>query len=263
MTPPDATPPGATLAELRGALAGRLSEQADGWLTRTEAGVAGDRTALRDAFPAVGRRLGRGPLRPERAHGDARDLHAWTVDDAGRSLLLAAQRPTRGEDLTALYRGGDAAERRGVLRALDVIELDGAGREAGAELVADALRTNDLRLVAAALGPFGLGALDDDALAHAVLKCVFSGVPLTGIAGLHARATPQLARMLAAYAHERVAAGRSVPAEIWPLVDAHPPAAELDALAAELDAPVAARRDAARAALHDRHHARSPAREDA
>jgi len=199
---------------------------------------------------------------PAAATGDARDLHAWTVDDAGRAVLLAVRRPAEAEDLTALYRTGDAAERRGVLRALDVVELDGRARKAGGELVADALRTNDLRLVAAALGPFGLTTLDDDAFAHAVLKCVFSGVPLSGIAGLGGRATPLLARMLTAYAHERVAAGRTVPAEIWPLVDAHPPVAELDALAAELDAPDEARRGAAAAALRDRRQARSPAPED-
>ena len=251
------TPADVTLPELRAALADRLSEQAADWLARTETAAADCATALHAAFPAVGRRLGRGPLFPDTASGDARDLHAWTVDDAGRAVLLAA-RPARAEDLTTLYRAGDAAERRGVLRALDVVELDGPGEDAGAELVADALRTNDLRLVAAALGPFGLAALDDDALAHAVLKCVFSGVPLTGIAGLATRATPRLARMLAAYAHERVAAGRAVPAEIWPLVDAHPPAGELDALTAELHAGVEARRDAARGALRDRRRAHVP-----
>jgi hypothetical protein len=226
--------------QLRAALVHRLDPQAAAWLEAAEGAVARDPAEIRARFPQVGRRLGRDPL-----------VEGWTVDDAGRALLLVALGPDVTGELADLYRYGDAAERRGVLRALDVLDLTGH-EELARGLVADALRTNDLRLVGAALGTWSVAHLGDDAFAHAVLKCVFSGVPLAGIPGLAGRATPGLARMLASFAHERIAAGRTVPAEIWPVIDAHPPAEELAAITEELSSPVADRRQAAAAALAQR-----------
>ena len=78
---------------------------------------------------------------------------------------------------------------------------------AGVPLLHDAIRTNDTRLVAAALGPYA-GHLDDAAWRQAVLKCVFMGVPLAAVDGLDERADAELAAMLAALADERAAAGR-------------------------------------------------------
>jgi hypothetical protein len=76
----------------------------------------------------------------------------------------------------------------------------------------DAIRTNDTRLVAAALGPYA-AHLDPPAWRQAVLKCVFMGVPLSVVDGLDERADAELAGMLASFAEERRAAGRDVPAD--------------------------------------------------
>ena len=222
----------------------RLRSRVDGerveWLRGAVDAVRADRGALVKLFPAVGRQLGRGPVEP----GDHE--YGWTVDDAGRTLLVLA---ADGEGLDELYRYGDAAERRGVLRSLELLDA-----EAGLGLVEDAVRTNDPRLLAAALGPYGMSRLDDEALHQAVLKCVFVGVPLAALPAdqLAARTTPALSRMLAAYVRERVAAGRDVPPDVWPLIEAHPPKDELAAIEAELDHPVPDRRKAAAAALAQR-----------
>ena len=225
------------------------------WLAGAAEQVRRDGSALATLFPAVGRHLGRQPLTSddhecngtgggERGYG-----YGLTVDDAGRVLLILAA--GAGDELGDLYRYGDAAERRGVLRSLDLIPEPGA---TGLALVEDAIRTNDPRLLAAALGPYGLRHLDDEALDQAVLKCVFVGVPLAALPAdpLAERTTPALARMLAAYVRERVAAGRDVPPDVWPLIDAHPPKDELAAIETELDHPVPARRAAAAAALAHR-----------
>jgi hypothetical protein len=218
------------------------------WLEDAIAEAAARPATIRARFPSVGREVGRGPLDPD---DDPDDVHAWTVDDAARTLLLAALGPGAADELDDLYRFGDAAERRGLLRALPYLEIS----ERAIGLVDDAIRSNDTRLIAAALGPYATAYLDPDGYDQAVLKCVFVGVPIAPLDGLDERATPEGARMLAAFVHERVAAGRDVPAEVWRVIDRFPPEAELEAIEAELHGPYADRRQAAERALGAREEA--------
>ncbi len=218
------------------ALSAQLDASQQEWFERAQADVAANPAAIATVFPAVGRSVGRGPL----------DADSFTVDDAARVLLLVALGDAAAGELQALYRHGDPAERRGVLRALPYIPLD---PELGMRLVADAMRTNDVNLIAAAMGPFAAEHMDDDEFAQGVLKCVFVGVSLTGVSGAPERTTPELAAMLTRYVHERVAAGRAVPADVWPLIDRYPPQEELAAVTAELSNPNEDRRRAAEAAL--------------
>jgi hypothetical protein len=173
------------------------------WLEKALQDVAADATALRTVFPGVGRRVGRGPS----------DVPGWTVDDVARVRLLRAA-PGAAAELPDLYRYGDAAEKRAVLRGLSVVDIG----DAGLDLVADALRTNDTRLVTAAMGEYAAAHLDDAAYRHGVLKCVFMGIPLAEVAGLDRRTDEELLRMLRSFAAERTAAGRDVPADLLPLL---------------------------------------------
>ncbi|RBM23295.1 EboA domain-containing protein [Streptomyces sp. PT12] len=143
------------------------------------------------AFTAAGRHVGRG--------------HAT----AARVELLRVARPDAAI-LTRIYQRGDAAERLAVLLALPELPL---GPEA-LPLVEDALRANDARLIAAALGPYAARHLDQHLWRHAVLKCVFIGVPVHQVAGLADRADAELARMARDVAAERAAAGRPVPDDV-------------------------------------------------
>lgn len=220
----------------------RLDAAARDWLDGALTAVRADPGTVRRFFPAVGRKLGRGPLDPA---ADPADVHAWTVDDAGRVELLRA---AGGAHLQRLYAHGDAAERRGVLRALDVLPPTPEGRA----VLLDALRTNDVRLVAAAAGGrYAAAGLTDSELAQALLKCLFVGVPLAGIPAL-ARVPADAARMAADLVRERVAAGRDVPADAWLLLDPHPGVLERAGLPAELDSEDPHRRAAARRFLGSR-----------
>jgi hypothetical protein len=189
-------------------LRGRLSAAAERWLAGALMRVEADPAAIRTLFPAVGRACGRGPL-PEPP--------GWTIDDAVRVLLLSAL-PLTGEPLSAeaadLYWYGGPAEKRAVLRGLALLPIG----DAGLPLVRDALRTNDTRLVAAALGPYAAAHLDPPAWRHGVLKCVFMGIPLSEVDGLDRRVDAELVRMLRSFAEERAAAGRPVPADVLGLV---------------------------------------------
>jgi hypothetical protein len=219
----------------------RVSPEALAWLQDAAAEVAQEPAKIATRFPAVGRKVGRGPLDP---NGDPDDVHAWTIDDIARTVLLQAL-PHPEDEIRELYRFGDAAERRGILRALEYLDVDAL------DLVEDAIRTNDTRLIAAALGPYATEHLSDAAYDHAMLKCVFVGVPITPLHGLD-RVTADGARMLAALVHERVAAGRDVPAEVWTVIDRHPPEDEIAAIVAELKSPYEDRRVAAERALGGR-----------
>jgi hypothetical protein len=124
-------------------------------------------------------------------------------------VLMAALPADRvSDEVSELYRYGDAAEKRAVLKALPLLPIGGDA----VPLLQDAIRTNDTRLVAAALGPYA-AHLDPPAWRQAVLKCVFMGVPLSVVDGLDERADAELAGMLASFAEERRAAGRDVPAD--------------------------------------------------
>ncbi|MFJ9106315.1 EboA domain-containing protein [Streptomyces sp. NPDC102405] len=131
--------------------------------------------------------------------------------DAVRILILHAARADT-DALTRVYTQGTAAERRAVLHALPHLV---SGPEA-LPLVEDALRTNDTRLLAAAVGPYAARHLDTHHWRHAVLKCLFTGVPVAEVADLdrRAHADTELARMLGDYAAERTAAGRPVPEDL-------------------------------------------------
>jgi hypothetical protein len=198
---------------LREVLEPHLTDDGARWLDAATAGVAADAAAIRPLFPAAGRHCGRAPLDPA-----AGGPYGWTVDDAVRALLLT-RLPLSGQALARevadLYRYGDAAEKRGVLRGLHLLGLG----DAALPLVHDALRTNDTRLIAAALGPYAATHLDAHAYRHGVLKCVFTGVPLAGVAGLPRRRDAELARMFSAFARERIAAGRPVPTDVWLVTD--------------------------------------------
>ncbi|MFE7748803.1 EboA domain-containing protein [Streptomyces sp. NPDC057428] len=128
--------------------------------------------------------------------------------DSVRALLLVEARAGLSA-VTRLYEQGTAAERRAVLLTLHRLDLGARALP----LVEDALRTNDTRLVAAAVGPYGAAHLDAHGWRHAVLKCLFTEVPVEALDRLAARARgdAELAEMLGDFAAERIAAGRPVP----------------------------------------------------
>ncbi|MER6135155.1 EboA domain-containing protein [Streptomyces sp. NPDC001815] len=196
-TTPTETPP--ALTALRTRLNSLLDGPARAWLDKAldeaaaHSGSHGPISVWELRIAEAGRRCG-----PEHA-------------EAVRVLLLHAARAD-APTLARVYRQGTADERRAVLEALPHLV---PGPEA-LPVVEDALRTNDTRLVAAAVGPYAARHLDVHNWRHAVLKCLFTGVPVDAVADLsrRARADAELARMLSDYADERRAADRPVPDDL-------------------------------------------------
>ena len=223
----------------------RLKPHAADWLRDRLAAVAANGAELGLAFAAAGRRAGRDPLleppltRAVRLSGDDGPiLNSWRLDEAARVLLLLAEAarepaaaPARAVEL---YREGSGQERIAVVRALQVLPE----ALADLEVVRDALRANAADLFAAAIceNLYTSTHLPDELFFQAVLKAVFVGLPLGRIERLEERATPELARMLFAYVTEREAAGRTVPADVWPLIALFPPPGVADRISARLEA---------------------------
>lgn len=210
------------------ALAHAARSARDPWTTAAIETLRTDPSRLARLFAEAGRAVGRAPLDPADPHG-----YGGTVDDEARAAIVEAVHASSGsaEMLGRLYREGDDAERRGVLRGLNRLAgddvLGDADRRTGLELVADALRTNDPRLVSAAMGAFAEANLDDHAWRHGVLKLVFMGAPLSVVSGLDRRRDPELTGMAERFAQERRLAGRSVPDDlrllgVQPLGTEHP-----------------------------------------
>lgn len=241
-----------TIEALRGALPPDASASFDDMLSR----VAEAPETIDRLFPAAARRTTRGDIGLRGDNGDV-----LLAQDAVRIALLRAAvaalpADRRDAEVAALYRFGDNDEKRAVL-----LGLADSGEVTVHSLLDDALRTNDTRLVAAAMGP-PAAQLDTDTWRQGVLKCLFVGVALASVADLDARTDRKLADMVARYAHERVAAGRDVPTDVWLVLDRFPESVALIDLETELASPHADRRDAAQRLLDSRPSRTPPNREE-
>lgn len=163
---------------------------------------------LATSFPSAARKVGHERL-----------SSAWTTDQAVRALLFVG---APADEVLAIYRYGDAAEKLAVLHALSVADVADALQDQAVPIIEDALRTNDKRLVAAALGPYATQHLPQHAFRHAVLKCVFADIPLAVVDGLPKRVDPELIRMMTDFAAERSAAGRAIPTDLEAYLNSPP-----------------------------------------
>ena len=210
---------------LRGWLLRQLGKDENAWLDGQIAALEEDSAdaTLDIALGMAPRRLGKADLALNEADLAAADKalagwdpHGWTVTDAARSLLLSGV-PGKGkpfsERLRALCRTADVAELITLYRGLPLYP-DPAALE---DQVGEGLRSN-MRAVFEAIAhrnPYPKAQFDDHRWNHMVLKALFIGSPLAPIQGLDERANPELARILCDFAHERWAAGRPAPFEIW------------------------------------------------
>jgi len=144
-------------------------------------------------------------------------LAGWPLGDLARVVLLLGVCTDRPDIATAtieaVYRGGDDGEQTALIRALALLDRGDALQP----LALDATRTNSVTLFAALAqrNPYPAARFDDHDFDHLVLKALFIGVALTPVVGLRRRCNAEMARMCEDYIDERLAAGRSVPPDIW------------------------------------------------
>jgi hypothetical protein len=196
--------------------AARAAPDAAGWLRAQLAG-----TSFHPAFAAAGRRIGRAAIAREDAE---RIVAAGLVvpvdiaaDECARgALVLSAVRGMPAADHVAfvrdLVRRGEVRERQAVLRVLAALPEPARF----CEIAIDAYRTNVVTVFEAIAcdNVYPSTQFPAHAFDQMVLKALFVGVPLARMHGLAARTTPELARMVAAFASERRAAGRAIPDDV-------------------------------------------------
>ena len=210
-------------------LARQLDPDAHAWLQEHASRIEKDFNR-RDLYLAVGlapRKLGKADLeltaddmedaRQARAGWDPSGL---SVDGAGRILLLLSV--PDGEFATAfaeLCRTAEVSELAAFYRGLPFYPMPQS-------LVAQAcegLRSN-MRVVFEAVAhrsPYPAEQFTQDQWNQMVLKALFIESPLHLVQQLDERGNPELARILCDYAHERRAASRPVPVELWRCVGPH------------------------------------------
>lgn len=178
------------------------------------------------------------------------DPRGWSVTDAARILLLASL-PRAGKPFAqrfrALCQSADVEELATLYRGLPLYPEPAALEPQ----VGEGLRSN-VRAVFEAIAhrnPYPQAQFDAHRWNHMVLKALFIGSPLAPIQGLDARANAELARIMCDFAHERWAAGRPVPFEIWRCVGPFAEGAALEDLARVLQKGEAIERRAAALAL--------------
>ncbi len=240
-------------------IARQLDEARAAWLQGqlTEVGRDASDAALDIALGLAPRKLGKAALELKdedlaaaRAAVPGWDPRGWNVADAARVLLLKGRAPGAkpfAERFTLLCQSADVAELVGLYRGLplypDPVSLE--------EQVGEGLRSN-MRVVFEAIAhrnPYPKTHFDTHRWNHMVLKALFIGSPLESIQGLDERANAELARIMLDFAHERWAAGRPVPFEIWRCVGPFAEGGALDDLARVLSGGEPAERRAAALAL--------------
>lgn len=229
---------------LRAWLLRQLDAPRGAWLEAQIAALQQDPadTALDIALGMIPRRLGKEALALTAADLAAAgntvagwDPRGWGVADAARILVLsglpAVPKPF-AERFRALCATADVAELVMLYRGLPLYP-DPAALEAQ---VGEGLRSN-MRGVFEAIAhrnPYPKAHFDDHRWNHMVLKALFIGSPLAPIQGLDERANPELARIMCDFAHERWAAARPVPFEIWRCVGPFAEGPAIDDLARAL-----------------------------
>lgn len=213
---------GAVLTEW---LRARLDGAALAWVEdRVKAIQAGDTKALFLAFGLSPRKVGKADLAltPEEL-AKANQVRpgwnprGWTIDQATRSLFIlswpASDANTLVATLDQLFSTGEVGELVALYQLLPLLPY----QEAHVLRAAEGIRTN-IKAVFCAVAhqnPFPSEQFSEDQWNQMVLKCQFIGVPMSPVVGIDQRANAKLAKMVSDFIHERWAAKRIVPPELW------------------------------------------------
>jgi hypothetical protein len=172
------------------------------------------------AFVATPRFLGKRIIQSNTINIDGLNIQYWTLDRLVRVyLLILLENSAHENSITQIETLFDTAEINESIALLSALPLFNQP-EKWLHRATDAVRSNigDVFNSFAFGNPYSAKYFSELAWNQLVLKCIFNDKPIHLIQGIDRRANQALADMLSDFAHERWAAGRTVPAQVWRLV---------------------------------------------
>lgn len=206
-------------------LSKRLDASTMAWIKERQAiARSNDKRGFFLAFGMAPRKVGKADLgltTDELATADAVrpgwNPQGWSIDQAVRTLLVLSLPEQSPDSLVAtldeLFATGEVGELVALYQALPLLPHSSAHILRAAE----GIRTN-IKAVFCAVAhrnPYPSEQFHEDQWNQMVLKCQFIGVPMSPIVGLDKRANAKLSSMVVDFIHERRAAKRPVPADMW------------------------------------------------
>lgn len=146
-------------------------------------------------------------------------VDGWTIDRLCRVWLLtyldAADKEKYFNSIENLFRSAAVNELVALYSALPLL----AYPSGWVKRCAEGIRSNMGDVLESIMynNPYPANYLDQPAWNQLVLKAIFTGKQIQFITGLDRRANKELAYTLSDYAHERWAAHRTVPPQLWRL----------------------------------------------
>jgi hypothetical protein len=252
--------PSSPIANLiHGWLASRVEPGALTWLDERASAVAtGDRKALFLGFGMVPRKVGKSDAElsiEELAQAEAArpgwNPRGWSVDQLARTFLVLSF-PSEDavqyvKTLDLMFSTGEVGELVSLYQSLPLLPNPASH----ALRAAEGIRSN-IKSVFCAIAhrnPYPAEQLSDEQWNQLVLKCLFIEVPLDDVTGVDRRANAKLMTTLIDFAHERRAAHRPIPIDLWRCVGPFADQRALDDLQLILTTGEPAERQTAVAAL--------------
>ena len=172
------------------------------------------------AFVATPRFIEKRIIQSKTTNINGLQVQHWTLDRLVRVyflLLIEQHSPaSKSSQIETLFDTAEINESIALFSALPLFSQP----ENWMHRATEAVRSNigDVFNSFAFANPYPAAYFTESAWNQLVLKCIFNDKPIHLIQGIDERANQDLANMLSDFAHERWAAGRSVPAQVWRLV---------------------------------------------
>ena len=174
---------------------------------------------LPTAFVATPRFIGKKIIQSKFTNLNGLQIQHWTFDRLVRVyFLLLLEQSAQASSISQIETLFDTAEINESVALFSALPLF-TQPENWMHRATEAVRSNigDVFNSFAFANPFPAVYFTESAWNQLVLKCIFNDKPIHLIQGIDQRANQALANMLSDFAHERWAAGRTVPAQVWRL----------------------------------------------